>query len=62
MGWALGRNLRSDAAIREFQKLPGATISVWGSGMIDLSSDSKGVDDFLRDGFNWGKTQLDKWF
>jgi hypothetical protein len=30
--------------------------------MIDLSSDSKGVDDFLTDGFNWAKTRLDKLF
>lgn len=70
----------TDEAIREFKKHPGAEISVWGSGvkdvsrtteelkrrgvngMIDLSSDSKGVDDFLRDGFNWGKTRLDKLF
>lgn len=70
----------TDQAIREFQKLPGATISVWGSnvgdvakvteelkrrgvnGMIDLASGGKGADDYLRDGFNWGRTQLDKWF
>lgn len=70
----------TDAAIREFQKLPGATISVWGSGvknvagttedlkrrgvngMIDLSSDSKGVDDLFRDGFNWARTGWDKLF
>lgn len=71
----------SDAAIREFQKLPGATISVWGSGvkdvarttdelkrrgvngMIDLAGEGgKGADDYLRDGFNWVKTGLDKVF
>lgn len=70
----------TDEAIREFKKHPGAEISVWGSGvkdvsrtteelkrrgvngMIDLSNESKGVDDFLRDGFNWAKTGLDKLF
>lgn len=70
----------TDEAIREFQKHPGAQISVWGSGvkdvsrtteelkrrgvngMIDLASGGKGVDDFLRDGFNWAKTGLDKLF
>jgi hypothetical protein len=70
----------TDEAIREFQKHPGAEISVWGSGvkdvsrtteelkrrgvngMIDLSSDSKGVDDFLKDGFNWARTRWDKLF
>jgi hypothetical protein len=70
----------SDEAIREFKKHPGATISVWGSGvkdvaattqalerrgvngMIDLSSSSKGADDYLKDGFNWARTRLDKWF
>jgi hypothetical protein len=71
----------TDEAIREFQKHPGAAISVWGSGvkdvsrtseelkrrgvngMIDLASGSgKGVDDYLKDGFNWAKTGLDKLF
>jgi hypothetical protein len=71
----------SDEAIREFQKHPGASISVWGSGvndvgatteqlkrrgvngMIDLAGGhGKGPDDYLKDGFNWVKTGLDKWF
>ena len=71
----------TDEAIREFQKHPGAAISVWGSGvkdvaatteslkrrgvngMIDLASGhGKGADDYLRDGFNYVRTGLDKLF
>lgn len=71
----------TDEAIREFQKHPGAAISVWGSGvkdvagtteslkrrgvngMIDLASGyGKGVDDYLKDGFNWVRTGWDKLF
>jgi hypothetical protein len=71
----------TDEAIREFKKHPGAEISVWGSGvkdvsrtteelkrrgvngMIDLAGGGgKGVDDYLKDGFNWAKTGLDKLF
>lgn len=74
-------DLLTDEGIREFQKHPGAAISVWGSevkdvartteelkrrgvnGMIDLASGGgKGVDDYLRDGFNWAKTGWDKLF
>jgi hypothetical protein len=74
-------NNLTDEAIREFQKHPGASISVWGSGvddvaatteslkrrgvngMIDLAEGhGKGADDYLKDGFNWVRTGLDKLF